>query len=170
MSPKLKKDYAKATKKVKRMINGFIQRSGRTPTGIVPRIGPELPDERNPVIVRALTRSELAAIPRDRYEVRVISVRIPTLDTGEVGGEEELVVAITHTERLARQLKKVRQNLRKRLRDNNGGGGPPSSENPFKDPINQYLMAGVIQVMEDFFHGEDKCTICDQSITIWSSA
>jgi len=163
MSPKLKKDYAKATKKVKRMINGFIQRSGRTPTGIVPRIGPELPDERNPVIVRALTRSELAAIPRDRYEVRVISVRIPTLDTGEVGGEEELVVAITNTEQLARQLKKVRQNLRKRLRDNNGGGGPPSSENPFKDPINQYLMADcVIQVMEDFFHGEDKCTICDQ--------
>ena len=162
MSPKLKKDYAKATKKVKRMINGFIQRSGRTPTGIVPRIGPELPDERNPVIVRALTRSELAAIPRDRYEVRVISVRILTLDTGEVGGEEELVVAITHTEQLARQLKKVRQNLRKRLRDNNGGGGPPSSENPFKDPINQYLMADcVIQVMEDFFHGEDKCTICD---------
>lgn len=163
MSPKLKKDYAKATKKVKRMINGFKQRSGRTPTGIVPRIGPELPDERNPVIVRVVTRSELAAIPRDRYEVRVISVRIPTLDTGEVGGEEELVVAITNTEQLAKQLKKVRQNLRNRLRDNNGGGGAPSSENPFKDPINQYLMADcVIQVMEDFFHGEDKCTICDQ--------
>ena len=67
MSPKLKKDYA--TKRVKRIINGIKMRSGRITTGSVLKIGPDLPDKHNPVIVRVVTRSELAAIPRDRYEV-----------------------------------------------------------------------------------------------------
>jgi len=74
-----KKDYA--TKKVKRIINGFKMRSGRMPTGTMLKIGPDLPDKHNPVIVRVVTRSELTAIPRDRYEVRVIKVMVPLLDT-----------------------------------------------------------------------------------------
>ena len=163
MSPKLKKDYAKGTKKVKRMINGFKQRSGRMMTGTVPKIGPDLPDKHNPVIVRVMTRSELAAIPRDRYEVRVISVRVPTLDTGEVGGEEELMVAITNTEQLTKQLKAFRQNLRIRLRGNNGGGGDPPSSNLFNPPIREDLMSDcIVGVMDEFFHGEESCTICNR--------
>ena len=61
-------------------------RSGRMPTGTMLKIGPDLPDKHNPVIVRVVTRSELTAIPRDRYEVRVIKVMVPLLDTGEVSG------------------------------------------------------------------------------------
>lgn len=122
-----------------------------------------LPDRQNPVVVRFVTRSELAAIPRDRFDVKVIKVRVPLLETGEIGGEEELMVAITNTEQLARQLKKVRRNLRNRMRNNNGGGGNPPSGNLFKEPIDQYQMADcIIQVMDDFFHGEEKCTIYDQ--------
>ena len=92
-------------------------RSGRMPTGTMLKIGPDLPDKHNPVIVRVVTRSELTAIPRDRYEVRVIKVMVPLLDTGEVGGEEELMVAITDSEQLTRRLKNLRQNIRIRLRD-----------------------------------------------------
>ena len=161
MVPKIKMySSTKAIKRAKRLMGGYK----RMTTDMVPKIGLNLPDKRNPVIVRVVTRSELAAIPKDRYEVKVIRVMVPLLETDEVGGEEELMVAITNTEQLTKQLKKFRQNLRNRLRDNNGGGGgDPSSENPFKAPINQYLMADcVIQVMEDFFHGEDKCTIYDQ--------
>lgn len=153
----------KAVKRAKRQIGGYRHRYGRTPTGIAPKIYHDLPDAHNPVIIRAITRAELATIPRDRFDVKVIKVMVPLSKTDEVGGEEELMVAITNTEQLARQLKTIRKSLRTRLRKNNGGGGGPSSENPFKDPINQFLMADcIIQVMEGFFHGEDQCTIYDQ--------
>lgn len=167
MVPKFKiSGSTKVLKKARRLIGGYQQRYGRTPTGIAPKIGPDLPDEHNPVIVRAVTREELAAIPRDRFDVKVIKVMVPLLETGEVGGEEELMVAITNTEQLARQLKKLRQNIRTRMRNNNGGGGDPPSGNPFKYPIDQYQMADcIIQVMDDFFHGEDKCSICDQKFS-----
>lgn len=130
---------------------------------MVPRIGPELPDERNPVIIRSLTRRELAAIPRDRYDIRVLKVRVPLLETGEVGGEEELVVAITDTMNLAKQLKKLRQNLRNRLRNNGGGGDGPSSSGIFNSPINEDLMSDcILGVMDDFFHDDENCTICNR--------
>lgn len=165
MSPKLKKAYA--VKKVKRMINGFKMRSGRMTTGTVPKIGPDLPDKHNPVIVRVVTRSELAAIPRDRYEVRVIKVMVPLLDNGEVGGEEELMVAITNVKLLEKQLKVFRQNLRSRLRGNNGGGGGPSSTILFNSPVNEDMMSDcIMNVMEDFFHGEENCTICNKEYSI----
>lgn len=165
MSPKLKKAYA--VKKVKRMINGFKMRSGRMTTGTVPKIGPDLPDKHNPVIVRVMTRSELATIPRDRYEVRVIRVMVPLLDNGEVGGEEELMVAITNVKLLEKQLKVFRQNLRSRLRGNNGGGGGPSSTILFNSPVNEDMMSDcIMNVMEDFFHGEENCTICNKEYSI----
>ena len=165
MSPKLKKAYA--VKKVKRMINGFKMGSGRMTTGTVPKIGPDLPDKHNPVIVRVMTRSELATIPRDRYEVRVIRVMVPLLDNGEVGGEEELMVAITNVKLLEKQLKVFRQNLRSRLRGNNGGGGGPSSTILFNSPVNEDMMSDcIMNVMEDFFHGEENCTICNKEYSI----
>lgn len=165
MSPKLKKDYA--TKKVKRIINGFKMRSGRITTGSVLKIGPDLPDKHNPVIVRVVTRSELTAIPRDRYEVRVIKVMVPLQDNGEVGGEEELMVAITNVKLLEKQLKTFRQNLRSRLRGNNGGGDGPSSTILFNSPVNEDMMSDcIMNVMEDFFHGEENCTICNKEYSI----
>ena len=164
MVPKVKTyNSAKAIKKAKRQMAGLKQRYGKTQASMVPRIGPELPDERNPVIIRSLTRSELAAIPRDRYDIRVLKVRVPLLETGEVGGEEELVVAITDTMNLAKQLKKLRQNLRNRLRNNGGGGDGPSSSGIFNSPINEDLMSDcILSVMEDFFHDDENCTICNR--------
>ena len=164
MVPKVKTyNSAKAIKKAKRQMAGLKQRHGKPLTGMVPKIGPELPDERNPVIIRLLKRSELAAIPRDRYDIRVLKVRVPLLETGEVGGEEELVVAITDTMNLAKQLKKLRQNLRNRLRNNGGGGDGPSSSGIFNSPINEDLMSDcILGVMEDFFQGDENCTICNR--------
>lgn len=95
MSPKLKKAYA--VKKVKRMINGFKMGSGRMTTGTVPKIGPDLPDKHNPVIVRVMTRNELATIPRDRYEVRVIRVMVPLLAIDAEGGHKAYVNAPSRT-------------------------------------------------------------------------
>ena len=125
-----------------------------------------LPDRQNPVIVRFVTRSELAAIPRDRYEVKVIKVRVPLMETDEAVGEEELCVVITNVDQLSKQLKGLRYRYRTLMRKNGGGGGgggvPPS--NPFCDPINQEKMADcIIQVMDDIFHGEEQCTICDKN-------
>lgn len=142
-------------------------RSGRITTGSVLKIGPDLPDKHNPVIVRVVTRSELTAIPRDRYEVRVIKVMVPLQDNGEVGGEEELMVAITNVKLLEKQLKTFRQNLRSRLRGNNGGGGGPSSTILFNSPVNEDMMSDcIMNVMEDFFHGEENCTICNKEYSI----
>lgn len=142
---------------------GLKQRHGKPLTGMAPKIGPELPDERNPVIIRSLTRSELAAIPRDRYDIRVLKVRVPLLETGEVGGEEELVVAITDTMNLAKRLKKARQAYRNRLRNNGGGGDGPSSSGIFNSPINEDLMSDcILSVMDDFFHDDENCTICNR--------
>ena len=164
MCPKVKYNQAaKAVRKGKRMIMGYKQKYGSyhsVPTDIVPKTEPVLPDKDCPIIVRYMTRSELAAIPRDRYEVRVIKVRVPKLETGE-DGEEELLVAITDSVHLTKNLKALRMKLRTRLR-NHGGGNPPPS-NPFKDPIDQYKMADcIIKVMDGFFHDEDKCTIFDK--------
>ena len=167
MSPKQKYDYAKTTKKVKRIVNGFKLGSGRMPTGTVPKISPSLPNEHNPVIVRVLKRSELAAIPRDRYGVKVIKVMVPLLETGEVGGEEELVVTITDLEGITKKLKNYRRNLRIRLRNNNGGGDEPPSSSLFNPPIREDLMSDcIMNIMEDFFHGEENCTICNREYSI----
>lgn len=125
---------------------------------------PNLPDERNPVVVRLVTRSELEAIPRDRYDVKVICVRVPSLETGEVGGEEELMVAITNSEQLVKQLKIFRRKYRVSLRKNKGGGddGPPSNS-LFNPPVREDLMADcIIQVMDNFFRGEENCSICNR--------
>ena len=164
MSPKAKyKVSAYAIKRAKRFNSAKLRYRG-TPTGTAPKAVPILPDKDHPVIIRVVTRTELAAIPRDRYEVRVIRVMVPLLESGEIGGEEELMVAITDSELLTKRLKKFRQRYRARIRDNNGGGGggtPPN--NPFREPIDQHKMAdNIILVMDDFFHGEDKCTICDK--------
>ena len=126
---------------------------------------PVLPNKQNPVVVRIVTRSELEAIPKNRYNVRVIKVIMPYLETGEAQGEEELMVAITDSEHLTKQLKKIRYKYRTLMRNRNGGGGgngePPS--NPFHEPIDQGKMADcIIQVMDDIFHGADKCTICEK--------
>lgn len=125
--------------------------------------GIALPDERNPVIVRYVTRSELAAIPKDRYAVKVIKVSFSRSETGELVGEEALMVAITDIENAQKQLKQVRFSYRTLLRKfGGGGGGGKSSINPFCAPIDQHKMADcIIQVMDDFFHGEKECTIYD---------
>ena len=71
-----------------------------------------MPNKQNPVVVRFVTRSELAAIPKDRYSVRIIKVRVPRMKSGESDGEEEIQVAITDTLLLAKQLKKIRSKIR----------------------------------------------------------
>lgn len=168
MCPKVKyNDNTKATKKFKRMLDGINLWSGWMPTGTVPKTVRKLSYEKyNPVVFRVMKRSELDAIPRDRYDVKVIKVIVPLHETGEVEGEEELLVAITNSEQLTKRLKTLRQNMRIRIRDNNGGGGNPPSSNPFREPIDQHKMADcILQVMDDFFHGEDKCTICDKEFS-----
>jgi hypothetical protein len=101
-----------------------------------------------------------------RDDIKVIKVMAPMMQMGEVEGEEELLVAITSSEHLSRQLRVVRQRLRNSLRSNNGGGGAPPSGNPFKEPVDQYQMAdSIIEVMEGFFHGEEKCDIYDMNFT-----
>jgi hypothetical protein len=125
-----------------------------------------LPDRKNPVVVRFVTRSELAAISRNNYDVKVIKVRVPLMEAGEAVGEKELLVAITRADLLSKQLKNFRYRYRTIMRKNGGGGGggdePPS--NPFCDPIDQEKMADcIIEVMDDIFHGGEQCTICDKS-------
>lgn len=162
MSVKVKK-YARVIRKAPPIINGFVSRSRRTPGYTLPK----LPDEHNPVIVRVMTRSELASIPRDRYKVKVIRVMAPLSETGEFEGEEELLVAITNSTLLTKHLKNFRQTLRASLRKNRGGGGDSPSSNPFKEPIDQHQMADcIIHVMDSFFHGEDQCTICDKDYSM----
>ena len=97
----------KAVKRAKRQIGGYRHRYGRTPTGIAPKIYHDLPDAHNPVIIRAITRAELATIPRDRFDVKVIKVMVPLSKTDEVGGEEELMVAITNTDIVGTQKKQI---------------------------------------------------------------
>ena len=125
-----------------------------------------MPNKQNPVVVRFVTRSELAAIPKDRYSVRIIKVRVPRMKSGESDGEEEIQVAITDTLLQAKQLKKIRSKIRDLKRKKNGGGGGGGDEppaNPFHEPIDQDEMADcIIQVMDDFFYSEDKCTIYEK--------
>lgn len=78
-----------------------------------------MPNKQNPVVVRFVTRSELAAIPKDRYSVRIIKVRVPRMKSGESDGEEEIQVAITDTFLLAKQLKKIRSKIRDLKRKKN---------------------------------------------------
>ena len=162
MSVKVKK-YARVIRKAPPIINGFVSRSRRT-QGYT---SPKFPNEQNPVIVRVMTRSELASIPRDRYKVKVIRVMAPLSETGEFEGEEELLVAITNSTLLTKHLKNFRQTLRASLRKNRGGGGDSPSSNPFKEPIDQHQMADcIILVMDSFFHGESNCTICDKDYSM----
>ena len=77
------------------------------------------------------------------------------------------MVAITNVKLLEKQLKTFRQNLRSRLRGNNGGGGGPSSTILFNSPVNEDMMSDcIMNVMEDFFHGEENCTICNKEYSI----
>lgn len=158
MSPKYKEYNIEETKMPKRQTSDYEQIYVDMLTGTVSKVVPKLPDEYNPVVVRFMTRSELAAIPRDRYHVRVIRVATTHQKKGEFEGEEELLVAITNSEQLTKHLKSIRYRIR--LGKDDGGGSEPPSDNPFKEPIDQHKIAdSIIQVMDDFFHGEDKCTI-----------
>ena len=163
MSPKVKYYVSsKLVRKARHMVNGYKMRYER----MAMETGSGLPTANNPVVVRVVTRNELAAIPREHYDVKVIKVMVPLMQMGEGEGEEELLVAITSSEHLSRQLRVVRQRLRNSLRSNSGGGGAPPSGNPFKEPVDQYQMAdSIIEVMEGFFHGEEKCDIYDMNFT-----
>ena len=96
MSPKINRYFTKTIKKVRQRVWGYKVRSGRTLTDTMSKAGPVLPNKQNPVVVRVVTRSELAAIPKDRYNVKVIKAMVPSQKTGEPGVEEELLVAISY--------------------------------------------------------------------------
>lgn len=164
MSPKINRYFTKTIKKVRQRVWGYKVRSGRTLTDTMSKAGPVLPNKQNPVVVRVVTRSELAAIPKDRYNVKVIKAMVPSQKTGEPGVEEELLVAISESEQHTKRLKRFRQELRVKLRRHRGGGGPPPPPSSlFNPPIKEDLMADcIIEVMDNFFHGEEKCTICNQ--------
>ena len=49
----------------------------------------------------------MATIPRDRFDVKVIKVMVPLSKTDEVGGEEELMVAITNTDKVGTKKKQI---------------------------------------------------------------
>ena len=164
MSPKINRYFTKTIKKVRQRVWGYKVRSGRTLTDTMSKAGPVLPNKQNPVVVRVVTRSELAAIPKDRYNVKVIKAMVPSQKTGEPGVEEELLVAISESEQHTKRLKRFRQELRVKLRRHRGGGGPPPPPSSlFNPPVKEDLMADcIIQVMDHFFHGEENCTICNR--------
>ena len=156
----------KAQKKAMRLVWGNNTIHGLRRAVTVSRTYPSLPDEHHPVVIKLIKRSELDAISSKGYEVKVIREMTRIRSTGEIDGEDELLVAIRESEKHTRQLIRARQAIRNSFWNRDDGGGDPPSSNPFKEPINQHEMAdSIIKVMHDFFHGEEKCHIGDMDFT-----
>ena len=129
---------------------------------------PSMPNNNCPVVVRVAKRSEIKDIPSDRFSVTVIaSLESPHKISDVDNGEEKLLVAIRTTKMLERQLKSFRLGYRGQIRHGGGNGGgelPPC--HIFMAPINEDKLSDcIVQVMDDFFHDEKTCTICNMKIT-----
>lgn len=126
---------------------------------------PAMPNAYKPVVFRALKRSEIDSIPKDRYFVLEIT---PTGGqntlTPVTASEEEVLVAIGLAKQLEKHLKSFHLGYRHHLRNYNGGGDDPSHINIFVSPIREDKMADcILSVMDGFFHGENECNICNNS-------
>jgi hypothetical protein len=122
-----------------------------------------LPNALNPVVFRDLKRSEIDNIPKERYFVIEITptegqdTLTPTTDTKKC-------VVIRLEKPLEKFLKSFNLNHSHLQGNYIGGEGGSSHNNIFVPPIREDKMAEcILGVMDGFFHGEDKCTICYSS-------
>lgn len=121
-----------------------------------------LPTLSNPVVVQRLTRQQIAAIPRDKYAVRVIrhfAYRNRKNRKKKGGLQEELVVVIKLLDQAQFQLNKIRSKYQD-LDTTGGGDDTPPEFDIFRSPIDEDKMADcILNVKEGFFGCHDTCTI-----------
>ena len=129
---------------------------------------PSMPNDRFPVVVRRATIGEIANIPGDRYAVKVLASSKGSHNVVfGTGKEEDIVVAISLTKKLESQLKSFRRGYRIQVRNSVGGDNAPSPSNIFNEPVNEDKLADcILGIIDGFFHGEEKCTICNKPYTL----
>ena len=121
-----------------------------------------LPTLSNPVVVQRLTRQQIAAIPRDKYAVRVIrhfAYRNRKNRIKKGGLHEELVVVVKIIKQAQSLLDEIHSKYQT-LNTTGGGGNIPPEFDIFRSPIDEDKMADCIfKVKEGFFGCHDTCTI-----------
>ena len=142
-----------------------------------------LPTLSNPVVVQRLTRQQIAAIPRDKYAVRVIAQITPPSTTrkapkvskrvrarhhhfypilrsrnckkkrSKTKFEEEWMVMIELMKQVHVQFNKVEQAYRESQLNHGGGDDTPPEFDIFRSPIDEDKMADCILNVKEGFFG-----------------
>jgi len=126
-----------------------------------------LPDTNEPIVCGILTRSQIASIPRDQFEVTVLGVverdQEKTIKPKEL--EELLYVAIRRIGQSEKDFQTVLKGLRILMR--NGGGGEPPTDSLFLAPIDEGKMSDcIVGIINKYFHNGNKCTIYDKNYSL----
>ena len=181
MSKKAKeKNLQKAMKQVTRRINGFKVRTGKSPTGTVPKAfatrvwspkgSPKeefilqwasdtvcLPTKDNPIIVQQLTQAQIDSIPRDKFAVAVIGPvkLVPSFVVVPGTGEQLFITFIAHLDALQKDGDDIFAFIRNHTR--NGDDNIPPENEMFLPTIDDNKMSDcIMHVVIHFFGNNDK--------------
>ena len=156
MSPKLKKDYAKATKKMKRLVINYLQDGvNTTPKTIV-----TFQDSAN----------RRTKIKRGLYQVRVIGRTKESEVVKDIVKEGDVVYVMDLMDKVQMTMKDIRNEARKESRANGGGGGGGSTPGTriFNRLVDEDKLADcIIQIVNKLFHGEKECEICKIGFNVY---